>query len=166
MSKINLRRGQAMSLQWVAYFLEKVKLDIEKNNGNLTKEILGNATAVNGKVDYDSLKIGCSYGLNFILPFALELGLKSLLEKEGIPYRRIHKLDELFDLLPDKVRLRIEIRYYRASKNKTNVRVFLIKFSNNFVNARYLDNPVDLEYDSHNMQLILCSVLGEIDKEN
>ncbi|MGL5210604.1 hypothetical protein [Cetobacterium sp.] len=163
MSKINLRRGQAMSLQWVAYFLEKVKLDIEKNNGNLTKEILGNATAVNGKVDYDSLKIGCSYGLNFILPFALELGLKSLLEKEGIPYRRIHKLDELFDLLPNEVRLRIN---YKVSQNKINIRMFLIKFSNNFVNARYLDNPVDLEYDSHNMQLILCSVLDEIDKEN
>lgn len=38
MSMINLKRGQAYSLQWVASLLEKVKQDLEDNGTKLTKK--------------------------------------------------------------------------------------------------------------------------------
>lgn len=69
-------------LQWVAYALQKMSLDI-KNNDRVTKNLIRNVKSVSGSNNLSILAIGCDYVERFILSFAIELVLESLILKEG-----------------------------------------------------------------------------------
>lgn len=77
--------------------------DINRNNGKVVKELLCNVKTVTGSTSYEALEIGCLYACNFLLPFAIELALKSLLMKCEIKYSEKgqdgHKLEKLFEQL-------------------------------------------------------------------
>ncbi|WP_139141313.1 hypothetical protein [Clostridium acetireducens] len=60
--------------------------DINSNNGKVVKELLCNVKTVTGSTSYKALEIGGLYACTFLLPFAIELALKSLLMKCEIKY--------------------------------------------------------------------------------
>ena len=75
------RKGQSLALQWVSILLQNVSIDL-LNRGDLTRSILRGATSHAGDTDYSALKVGCLYAVNFILPLAIEVGLKALILNE------------------------------------------------------------------------------------
>ncbi|WP_312648989.1 HEPN domain-containing protein [Aminipila sp.] len=159
MSEKNLRQGQALAMQWVIYALQKLNLDI-KNNGGVSKALRGDAKSASGSNDLDVLSIGCDYVVNFILPFALELALKSLLLKEGQNADRIHGLINLYNNLPESTRNALEDNYFKEQNVKSiTIEKLLDNHKDDFINWRYLDNSESLKKNEKEMQLALCSIL-------
>lgn len=76
--------------------------------------------------------------------FACEIFLKLLLRQNQIEYNRVHKLKDLFDILPDNIRENIKtttIEKYGQWKNIWNIEL-LDNISNAFYEWRY-----NYEYD-------------------
>lgn len=157
MSNENLLHGQSMAIQWVVFALTQINKDINDNNCEITKLLLERATSVEGVDDYKALEIGCVYSSNFILPFAIELGFKSLLVKNGISYGKVHKLIYLYDLLPEEIRNRIEDKM--ANMGKFDIKNILSNHDNDFVEWRYLENTEQLNTDIRKLQMVLCTIL-------
>ena len=71
--------------------------------------------------------------------FACEIFLKLLLRQNQIEYNRVHKLKDLFDILPDNIRKNIKtatIKKYGQWKNIWNIEL-LDNISNAFYEWRY-----------------------------
>lgn len=113
MKSSELRRCQALSMQWVAFALQKIVADA-RSGGVISRVLLRDARSESGGEPIDTLRVGCSYVLGFVLPLALELGLKSLLLKSAITPPLKHDLLNLFDLLPDQVKKVVELEYAAA----------------------------------------------------
>lgn len=159
MNEEKLRHGQALAMQWVVYSLQKMNSDI-KNNGGVTKNLIGDAKSVNGSNDLDTLATGCDYVVNFVLPFAIELALKSLLLKEGKTAGRIHGLLDLYNKLPESTRNSLQDNYIKNQKvERITFEKLLDNHKDDFINWRYLENAELLNKDEKKMQLALCSIL-------
>lgn len=86
-----------------------------------------------------------AYNIFYVTPatvnaaFACELFLKLLLNLNQIEYNRVHKLKDLFDVLPDNIRENIKtatIEKYGQWKNSWNIEI-LDNISNAFNDWRY-----------------------------
>ena len=86
-----------------------------------------------------------AYNIFYVTPatvnaaFAWELFLKLLLNLTQIEYNRVHKLKDLFDVLPDNIRENIKtatIEKYGQWKNSWNIEI-LDNISNAFNDWRY-----------------------------
>lgn len=81
------------------------------------------------------LQNGESYPFAVNISFSCELYLKYLLHNNSIEYGNNHKLDELFDLLPEHLKKEIDLRFGKVIQK--SVREFLKDQGNTFVNWRY-----------------------------
>ncbi|MDD5738840.1 MAG: hypothetical protein PHY72_02870 [Candidatus Pacebacteria bacterium] len=158
-----LKHGQALAIQWVVFALQKLSLDV-KRDGRLSRSLLGDAKTTSGADGLETLALGCKYVVNFVLPFAIELSLKSLITKEKIIPLQIHDLLLLFDSLPLNLQGKLESRYHQLSeKSFANdckcFRQLLIDHKVDFVNWRYLDEMDILKNEEIKLQYALTSVL-------
>ncbi|HDK7156456.1 TPA: hypothetical protein PTV43_001584 [Clostridium botulinum] len=173
MSEKELLNGQAMSLQWVTYLLSMAEKDININDGKVVKKLLCNAKTVTDSTSYEALEIGCLYACNFLLPFAIELALKSLLMKCEIKYKKGkdgHNLKILFEQLKEDKRERglqtkIQRKYEELSDGLSDsIKDILSKHKLDFPQWRYLDKPQNLSVETKKLQFVLCAILEINDK--
>lgn len=168
MPKKELRCGQALSMQWGLHALQKLKEDIDKGEGVATKALLGEqAKAVNGGDGLDTLALGITQLLNMNLPFALELALKAIIEKEDkVEKREGHLLSKLYAKITGRIQTRIDQEYNALIFPKIEpIRELFELYSKDFVEWRYLDNPEKLEkIRTTDMQLALCAILTVYDE--
>ncbi|GAA0742110.1 hypothetical protein [Clostridium oceanicum] len=174
MSEKELLNGQAMSLQWATYLLSMAEKDININDGKVVKKLLCNAKTVTGSMSYEALEMGCLYASNFLLPFAIELALKSLLKKCQIKYSKKgqdgHNLEKLFEQLKqDKCKRDIQTKIQRKYENLSDgisgsIKDILFQHKLDFTQWRYLDNPKNLRVQTKKLQFVLCAILEIYDK--
>ncbi len=111
----------------------------------------------------DALKLFTyyAYPLSVNAAFACELFLKALLTLEGIEYKKLHLLSELFSNLPESTKITIK-KEFANSGSKESVDGLIMTYSNAFVEWRY---PFDDENASKELTmvwtdfLILCMVM-------
>ena len=163
MDKNKLLHGQALSMQWVVFALQKIIADVE-SGGGITNQLLDYAKTADGKDGLKPLALGCTYVANFILPFTIELALKSLILKEGKNPNNIHDLIDLYNELSDSIKLELHIDYLNQLKDGGNfitesLRELFERNRKDFANWRYLDNPTSLSSDTIKMQIAISSLL-------
>lgn len=147
-------------MQWVGFALQKLALDA-RSGGLITDALLGDARAVDGNVPKKAFEAGCRYVTGFVLPLALELGLKSLLHKCALEPPRTHNLSDLFDLLPVQTKDMVEQEYETAKEDQSagSFRLLLEAHKNDFIEWRYLDDVKALRLDDRALQYAICAVL-------
>ncbi len=159
----NLRRGEALAIQWVAFALQKISAD--ENQGSSMKEILGEAKTVGGQEGADIALLGFKWTLNIVLAFATELALKALSAKETGHHEHDHNLLRLFDELSTETQHKLEIEYQKQQRTSSStagetLRQLLECHKDDFVKWRYLDDcPEDLITDANNLQFAICAML-------
>lgn len=163
MKKEKLRHGQALAMQWVAFAMQKISTDV-KSGGKITESLLGDATTIKGTSGLETLSIGCVYVTNFVLPLAIELSLKALIEKEGKTYPQTHNLLKLFNLLSLKTQNILEIQYHSHSENNLAgscecLRELLENHQQDFEGWRYLDEASTLKREEFKLQYALTTIL-------
>jgi hypothetical protein len=67
MNEQKLRHGQALAMQWVAFALQKIIVDV-RHDGHITSALLDGAKNIGGEERLDTLALGCNYVVNFVLP--------------------------------------------------------------------------------------------------
>ncbi|WP_170961705.1 HEPN domain-containing protein [Vibrio genomosp. F6] len=159
MSEQDLRHGQALSLQWVTFALQKMVKDIE-TGGSTTNTLIGNCKSVAGDSGLGTLSTGSDYVLNFLIPFSVELALKALLIKEGIDPGHIHNLVKLYGKLSTKMQDEIQ-RIFKEEQQVTKFTMIelLERHKADFVMWRYLDKAEELHRDEVELQLALSAIL-------
>jgi hypothetical protein len=163
-----------MSLQWVTYLLSMAEKDININDGKVVKELLCDTKTITGSTSYEALEIGCLYVCNFLLPFAIEIALKSLLMKCEIKYSKKgqdgHNLEKLFEQLKkDKYKRDLQTKIQRKYKESSDslsdsIKDILLQHKLDFPQWRYLDNPQNLSVETKKLQFVLCAILEIYDK--
>ncbi len=156
------RRGQALALQWVIAILERLISDINFNNSTVTKELLSGFNSVNGDNELNALEIGCQYSIIFLKPFAIELGLKSLLLKEGVPPPNKHNLDDLYSLLSTSKQNHLDAiyrTYINDNNHKQDIRNLFSSTADRFVDCRYLDDVSKVQKVDGDLHAALSSIL-------
>lgn len=155
-----LLHGQALAMQWVAYAMQKIMEDV-RVGGTKTQLLLGNAKTVDNNSGIETLSLGCSYVVNFVLPFTIELALKALLTKENVDSGKIHDLLDLYNKLPAQIKSDLDAQYQSLSANGTTpgLKNLLKEYRKNFVSWRYLENVENLKRDEKEMQFAICAIL-------
>ena len=143
--------------------LQTAKADLLYND-SLTKQLLKNVKAVNGKEDLGALKIGCDYVAGFVLPLALELSLKSLILKGKIQPKGTHNLVTLFNSLSNTVKNSLSKKYCEITdldyqNNKLAFKKLLESHKNDFEGWRYLDEAEKITNEFIKLQYAICTVL-------
>lgn len=87
--------------------------------------------------DFDGFLSGGMYPFTVNIAFACELYMKAILIYGSTENTiiRVHKLDELFDVLPNDAKVQIEALYSRQLKR--DFRSLLSEISNTFIDWRY-----------------------------
>lgn len=159
-----LLHGQALAMQWVGFAMQKIMEDV-KVGGTKTQQLLGNAKTVGNNSGIETLSLGCSYVVNFVLPFTIELALKALLTKENVNSGNIHDLLDLYNNLPEQIKSNLDAQYQSLSANGTTsgsqslLKNLLKEHRKDFVSWRYLENVENLKRDEKEMQFAICAIL-------
>ena len=102
---------------------------------------------------YTPAHLGRHIVINVMLPFATELALKGLLDKEypSKEPRRIHDLAALYANLPSGVRNQVDSRFMRYQRSDphqiptpTSMAAFLAMHKDDFERWRYLDDAAEI----------------------
>ena len=107
-----------------------------------------------------------AYPLSVNAALSCELFIKSLLTLEGTEYGRVHYLSDLFSMLSDDIKERVE-KEFSISESKETVEELVKTYNNAFIEWRY---PFDPENDSKTLTmvwsdfLILCMSLQIVTK--
>ncbi|WP_189318537.1 HEPN domain-containing protein [Flavobacterium sp. LM5] len=168
--KKNRLHGQSLAIQWVGKALQNVIVDVQAG-GSIAHQLMGNDKSMDGGNGLETLALGCDYVMNFVLPFSLELALKSLLIKDGKEPRHTHDLFKLYDELSDEMKAKLQKEYFNhlriAGFNETeSLNELLLKHRKSFELGRYLENPEKMKNDEEKLQLAIYTVLGIIDLRN
>jgi hypothetical protein len=157
------RRGQALSMQWVAYLLQNTYIDTCLG-GDVTRSLLSHSMKGVAKKDLRPLGTGCVYVTNFILPLTIELALKALILQEGAKPLKVHNLTRLYNQLSTETVKRLEEEFYNLKENKTNtsghLKILLKEHENDFEGWRYLDHPTLLKRDEIDLQISIIAILN------
>jgi hypothetical protein len=169
MNKKKLFHGQALAMQWVGFALQKLIVDV-KAGGSITNQLIVNAKSVSGNDALNTLALGCSYVVNFVLPFSLELALKSLLIKGGNEPKFIHDLLDLYNGFSADMKLKLQNEYSNQLEivglDKTeSLEELLSAHRNDFKDWRYLENTEKLMREEKEMQAAISAIL-EIDNSH
>lgn len=124
-------------------------IDMNSDFGILTitaSGYLGTAELIRDNIK-DGIKFCLSYSGPYIVNmiFACELYLKALLCHDKIDYKKIHKLDELFELLPEEYKQEITNSYNSKVTNGISLNEFTQKHANAFVEKRYPNESCNQE---------------------
>ena len=155
--------GQALAMQWVGFALQRLITDMD-DGGKVTLQLLGQAKDVTGNNGLQPLHIGCYNVVNFVLPFALEVGLKSLLIKDGKAIEFTHDLAKLYNSLSETLKNKLEDEFPNQRKiggsTETSLLLnLLVDHKDDFVGWRYLGNPENLKREENEMQFALSTIL-------
>lgn len=157
------RRGQAMSLQWVAYLLQSTQIDTQVG-GDLTRSLLSYGMKDASRKDLVALQLGCVYTTNFILPLAIELALKALILQEGKKPKREHNLIHLYNQLSRNAFEKLEDKFFTLKNIQTKTSCHLVNLlsehADDFIEWRYLDSPQKLKRDEIDLQIALVAILS------
>jgi len=150
-------------MQWVAFAMQKISADVN-SGGTITGSLLGDATTIKGTSGLKTLSVGCMYVTNFVLPLAIELSLKALIEKEGNTYPQTHNLLKLFNLLSSKTQNILETQYHLHSENDLVgtckcFKELLENHQQDFEEWRYLDEASKLKREEFKLQYALTTIL-------
>ena len=151
----NLRHGQAMAMQYVAFLLQKITLP---EGRPALEHVLRGVTNAGGGSPVSIAALGCTWMMHVAAPLGVELALKALLQREGQDSWG-HDLVALYDELPDPVRDRVEAEY--RSLNQGTLRDLLVAHKDDFVEWRYLDKwPLPSASAVRDLQFAICAVLN------
>lgn len=98
--------------------------------------------------------------------FACEIFLKLLLEFNNVKYKKQHGLKELFDLLPEELRVKINrhlLQNYGTLKDSNGFE-FLQLYSNAFTEWRYSYEKFNLRIE-RNFLFLFCKILKKESEE-
>lgn len=163
MNKKEILHGQALSMQWVGYALNKISTDINAG-GDISKQLLDSVKSLDKIEGLKALSIGCNYVINFLLPFTLELSLKALLAKEGIEPNPKHNFLIHYNRFSGKMKQRLQNEYSNQCKlggcHETGSLVQLLTVhQNDFVDWRYLENAEKLKREEKEMHIAIYTIL-------
>ncbi|MDE0460021.1 MAG: hypothetical protein OXI15_22255 [Chromatiales bacterium] len=151
----NLRHGQAMAMQYVAFLLQKLTLP---EGRPALERLLRGVTDAGGGSPLRVAALGCTWVMHVAAPLGVELALKALLQSDGRDCWG-HDLVALYDKLPDPVRDRVEAEY--RSLNEGMLRELLVVHKDDFVKWRYLDKwPLPSASAVRDLQFAICAVLN------
>jgi hypothetical protein len=159
--KAKLLHGQALALQWVGFAMQKLTVDVSAG-GSATKQLPGDA--IRSNKDLDTLALGCTYTVNFVLPFAAELGFKALITKEGQRFERIHELLDLYTSLSQDTRQKLqrEFENQRQLVGSSEIRPFediLAIHNSDFPRWRYLTRAETLQKEEKELHVVISTIL-------
>ena len=158
----NLRHGQAIAAQYVAYLLQSVI--VEGLDGDVLVRLLKGARTVSGADPQRHTILGCAWILNIALAFGLELSLKAMLAKKGRKYSYTHNLVRLFHHLPDETQQEIEAKFREIVESDVAFRELLDRHQDDFKRWRYLDEPGNTNMgEVFLLQMAICAVLDVFD---
>lgn len=164
MSNYKHQHGSALAMQWLSFALKNLIYDA-KNSGRLTNQLLGNATSINGDNGANFVALGGVQVLNFVLPFAVELSLKSIIEISTSTVTRGHNLEKLYEKLSSETKRKLETEFINQQKiavitEERTFKKFLADHKTDFVSWRYLDEPIEsLVCEEEKMLLAICTIL-------
>lgn len=102
-----LRHGQALAMQWVAFVLQLIEKDADRG-GCLVKQLLGTARSVSGENGIDTIGIGCLWTIPFLLGLAVELSLKAILLRKHGHHDNEHDLMKLYEDIHGEIQGKLE----------------------------------------------------------
>ena len=158
-----LRHGQAMSMQYVGFLLQKIIA--QGNQGVALTTLLGSTRSVGGTDARALTVLGCIWVENIVIALAIELSLKALLAKECGSDLHTHDLLRLFNKLQPETQEEIETKFHEHRKEmmtlrEASMRELLEDHRNDFVNWRYLDKNIEpLMSEGKALQITICSIL-------
>lgn len=159
MGNEKLRYGQALSIQWLTFTMDRMMKDINRES-YVTKQLIGDAKSIDGNDGINSLYLGCEITINFLLPFSIELALKAMLENEGINPKKIHGIYDLYEKLPSNIKRDLNNDFLFVKEIKNIAFDDLLKIHNkDFIEWRYLDNTSINNMHKAELQYALCTIL-------